>query len=97
MESYLPESIVWRKDKQGFTIPQAEWLKHELRQRMENLMDGEMLSAKLGLVDRQALQRRYLLYCNQPPNHGSMSFKDVFNPIALEMWLRRFESSLCLN
>ena len=97
MESYLPKSIVWRKDKQGFTIPQAEWLKHELRQRMENLMDGEMLSAKLGLVDRQALQRRYLLYCNQPPNHGSMSFKDVFNPIALEMWLRRFESSLCLN
>jgi len=49
------KSIVWRKDKQGFTIPQAEWLKHELRQRMENLMDGEMLSAKLGLVDRQAL------------------------------------------
>jgi len=64
---------------------------------MENLMDGEMLSAKLGLVDRQALQRRFLLYCNQPPNDGSISFKDVFNAIAVEIWLRRFESHLCLN
>jgi asparagine synthase (glutamine-hydrolysing) len=97
MESYLPESIIWRKDKRGFTIPQAEWLKYELREKVENLIGGEMISADLGLIDRQALQRRYQAYRKQPPNRGSISFKDVFNPIALEMWLRRFEGSLCLN
>jgi asparagine synthase (glutamine-hydrolysing) len=97
MESYLPASIVWRKDKQGFTIPQAEWLKHELREKVENLVGGDMLSSDLGLIDQKAIQRRYQAYCKQPPNRGSISFKDIFNPIALEIWLRQFESSLCLN
>jgi asparagine synthase (glutamine-hydrolysing) len=97
MESYLPGSIVWRKDKQGFTIPQAQWLKDELREKVESLIGGGMLSSDMGLIDRQALERRYRAYCKQPPNHGAISFKDIFNPIALEIWLRRFEGSLCLN
>jgi asparagine synthase (glutamine-hydrolysing) len=97
MEPYLPESIAWRRDKQGFTLPHGEWLKHELRPKIESLIDGEMLSADLGLIDRQALRRRYNAYCKQPANRGSISFKDVFNPIALEIWLRRFEGSICLN
>jgi asparagine synthase (glutamine-hydrolysing) len=97
MQSFLPASIIWRKDKQGFTIPQAEWLKNELRDKIEDIIGGEMLSADLGLIDRQAVQRRYQAYCKQPPNRGLISFKDVFNPIALEIWLRRFESSVCRN
>ena len=97
MESHLPKSVVWRKDKQGFTIPQAEWLKHELHDRIENLLGGEMLSVDMGLVDRQALRRRYEAYCKQRPGRGSICFKDVFNPIALEIWLRRFEGNLCVN
>jgi asparagine synthase (glutamine-hydrolysing) len=97
MERYLPESIVWRKDKQGFTLPQAEWLKHELQEKIDDLICGEMLSADLGLIDREALQRRYQAYRKQPMSRGLISFKDVFNPIALELWLRQFESSLCLH
>ena len=97
MDSYLPKSVVWRKDKQGFTIPQAEWLKHELRAKIENLISGEMLSVELALVDRQALRTCYRSYCSQPPGRGSISFKDVFNPIALEIWLRQFEGNLCVN
>jgi len=97
MEDYLPQSIVWRKDKQGFTLPHGEWLKHELRDKIESLIDGELLSANLGLIDRRGLRRRYHAYCKQPPNRGSISFKDVFNPVAVEIWLRRFEGSLCLN
>jgi asparagine synthase (glutamine-hydrolysing) len=97
MEDSLPGSVVWRKDKQGFTVPQTEWLKHELRGQIETLIGSETLSARAGLIDRQALQRRYRAYCKQPPNRGSISFKDIFNPVALEVWLRRFEGSLCLN
>jgi asparagine synthase (glutamine-hydrolysing) len=94
VENDLPASIVWRKDKQGFTIPQAEWLKHELRSKIETFLKGHLLAADLGLIDRDGLNRRYQAYCKQPPNRGSISFKDVFNPIALEIWLRRFETSL---
>jgi asparagine synthase (glutamine-hydrolysing) len=97
MESYLPESVVWRKDKQGFTIPQAEWLKHELRDRIDNIFAGATLSADMGLVDRQAFRRRYEAYCKQPARRGSICFKDIFNPIALEIWLRRFRGNLCVN
>lgn len=97
VENDLPASIVWRKDKQGFTIPQAEWLKHELREKIEGFIHGDLLAADLGLVDRDGLDRRYQAYCKQPPNRGSISFKDIFNPVALEIWLRRFETSLCVN
>lgn len=97
MEDYLPQSIVWRKDKQGFTLPHGEWLKHELRNKIESLIDGDMLSADLGLIDRQSLRQRYKAYCKQPVNRGSISFKDIFNPISLEIWARQFERSLCQN
>jgi asparagine synthase (glutamine-hydrolysing) len=97
MEDYLPESVVWRKDKQGFTLPHAHWLKHELRERVEALFAGDLLTVKLGLLDREALQRIYAAFCKQPLNRGVISFKDIFGPIALEIWARRFEGSLCLN
>ena len=94
MEGYLPESVVWRRDKQGFTLPQALWLKHELREKVEALFAGDLLTVALGLVDRKALRRTYSAYCDQPLDRGSISFKDIFAPIALELWARRFESSL---
>jgi asparagine synthase (glutamine-hydrolysing) len=94
MEEYLPESVVWRKDKQGFTLPQAQWLKHELRESVEAMFAGDLLTVQLGLLNREALQSIYAAFCNQPLNRGIISFKDIFGPIALEIWARRFESSL---
>ena len=94
MEDYLPESVVWRRDKQGFTLPHAHWLKHELRERVEALFAGDLLTVKLGLLDREALRHTYAAFCKQPLDRGAISFKDIFGPIALEIWARRFETSL---
>ncbi len=94
MEPYLPASIVWRKDKQGFINPQGEWLKHELRSQVLELLGGEMLIARHGLIDQAALRRRYAMYCRQPRERGLISFKDIFNPIAMELWARKFASNL---
>ena len=91
MEPLLPPEIAWRKDKQGFINPQSEWLKHELRPKVEALLAGEMLSARCGLIDQAGLRRRYAAYCRQAPGRGAISFKDIFNPIVLELWTRRFE------
>jgi asparagine synthase (glutamine-hydrolysing) len=97
MEPHLPREITWRKDKQGFVIPQREWFKTVLRPPVTALLKGDLLTAGCGLVDRAALQRRYAAFCAQPPDGGSISFNDVFNPIALEVWMRRFESYLTLD
>lgn len=97
MEPFLPSAIAWRKDKQSFISPQSEWLKRELRPTISELLAGDLLIADAGLVDRNALRRRYQAYCRQDGIRGAFSFKDVFNPIALEIWARRFEASLALH
>jgi len=94
MKDWLPQPIVWRKDKQGFINPQSEWLKHELRPVIERFLREDLLIVRSGLIDRDALARRYQAYCAQPPLRGAYSFKHVFNPIVLELWARRFESQL---
>jgi asparagine synthase (glutamine-hydrolysing) len=97
MEDRLPADIVWRKDKQPFTNPQSEWLKHELKDKISGMLGDEMRIARIGLVDQSALRRQYEAYCRQPALKGPLSFKDVFTPLALEVWARRFESHLRLE
>jgi asparagine synthase (glutamine-hydrolysing) len=33
----------------------------------------------------------YEQYCKQKTNQGKVWFKDIFNPLALEIWLRQNE------
>ncbi|MBV8055071.1 MAG: asparagine synthase (glutamine-hydrolyzing) [Deltaproteobacteria bacterium] len=94
MEPFLPTAIAWRKDKQGFVNPQGHWLRNELRPTIDQMLDGSLHMVDAGLVDRAALKRRFEIYCHQSPSRGLVSFKDVLNPIALELWMRRFEQHL---
>jgi asparagine synthase (glutamine-hydrolysing) len=89
---FLPPEIVWRKDKQGFVNPQSEWLKKDLRKEVEKYFDGESLIFKNEMVDRGNLTKKYEAYCQQSSGKGSIWFRDIFNPLALEIWLRKFES-----
>jgi asparagine synthase (glutamine-hydrolysing) len=97
LEDYVPQPIIWRKDKQGFINPQSEWLKHELRATVEELLNGEMLIARCGLINQPALRRRYQDYCRQPLGRGIVCFKDIFNPIVLELWAKKFSANLALS
>jgi len=94
MKSMLPEEILWRKDKQGFGIPQETWLKHELRDEVRNIFHDDCLMYKMGLVKKERLIKLYNTYCNQPQGKGTLGYKDVFNPLAIEIWLRQFENHL---
>jgi asparagine synthase (glutamine-hydrolysing) len=94
IKDLLPPAIVWRKGKQGFINPQSEWLKHELRPAVEKFISGGLLTERLGLMDAKALARLYRRYSSQPPKGGILSFKDIFNPLVLEIWARRFEPFL---
>lgn len=97
IEDWLPPEITWRKDKKGFDNPQSEWLKGGFKEQIDEFLKGELLIATQGFVDPKALQRRFEAYCKQPNAKGSIWFKDIFNSIALEFWMRRFQSNLRLN
>lgn len=91
MQPYLPPAITWRKDKQGFVNPQSEWMKHELRPGVSAYFSPDSLIFKYDLVDRKKLLYAYEGYCRQAAGKGKFWFKDVFNSLALEIWLRRYE------
>jgi asparagine synthase (glutamine-hydrolysing) len=94
MQPLLPHAIAWRKDKQNFIVPQNEWFRNELRNNMAKLLQGDWVSERLGLIDRGKFQRRYKRYLQQPANGGRLGIKDIFAPLSLEIWARRFESYL---
>src|SRR5207302_10428872 len=82
MERDLPVEIAWRRDRQGFSNPQSEWLKTVLRQQVEALLREDMLTAAHGLVNQDALRRRYAAYCRSATDRVVISLQDIVNPIA---------------
>lgn len=91
MEPYLPREIVWRKDKQGFVNPQSEWLKYNLKEQvMEYFNDRHSLIFEKSLVNQQNILRSYHDFCKN--KNSGVSYKDIFAPLSLEIWLRQFES-----
>lgn len=94
MAPLLPPEIVWRKDKQGFPVPQTNGLAGELKPAVLRLLGEEWVTESLGLLDKRSVGARYASYLSQPRQQGRLSWKDVFSPIALELWARRFEGHL---
>ncbi|NES18713.1 MAG: asparagine synthase (glutamine-hydrolyzing) [Symploca sp. SIO3E6] len=92
MEPYLPTQITWRKDKQGFVNPQGEWLKKDLKKEVINYFCEDSLIFTKGLVNRNNLLFKYEAYCKQKGKQGSIWLKEIFNPLALEIWLRKFDT-----
>jgi asparagine synthase (glutamine-hydrolysing) len=98
LSKLLPGEIAWRKDKQGFVNPQSEWLKTTLRARvLEDFFCPDALIFKHGLIDRSALLDLYDRFCRQPAGSSAIWFKDIFAPIALEVWLRTFQRFIQLD
>jgi asparagine synthase (glutamine-hydrolysing) len=94
LEPFLPSDIIWRKDKQSFPNPQGEWLKNELSDHVLQYFGPDSLIFRHGLVDRAKLLRLYSAYRSQKDGGYVYSTKDVFNPLSLEIYLRRFEKYL---
>jgi asparagine synthase (glutamine-hydrolysing) len=90
MQSYLPPEIAWRKDKKGFSNPQGEWLKQELRQPVQDAFSGDSLLSRKGIVDSSVLLRKYEQYCRQAPGRGTIWYREIFAPFSLELWMRRY-------
>jgi asparagine synthase (glutamine-hydrolysing) len=90
IEPYLPPKIAWRKDKQGFVNPQSQWLKNELKSKVLDFFKEDSLIFRKQLINRSSLLQQYEMFCHDKVT--KVHFRDVFNPLALEIWLRKFES-----
>jgi hypothetical protein len=84
----LPSDTVWRKDKNGFGIPQIEWLKQGLRANVGRIFDSDCLMYDMRLIDKCALLELYERYCSS--YYDTIPDKKVFSALALEVWLRRY-------
>ena len=93
MEEFLPSEITWRKDKQNFGNAQGELLKGSLSNKIrKNYFSSDSLIFKKEIIKRSELLKTYENYINQPINKGLVAYKEIFAPISLEIWLRKFEN-----
>ncbi|MCB9025423.1 MAG: asparagine synthase (glutamine-hydrolyzing) [Bdellovibrionaceae bacterium] len=86
MAPYLPTSIAWRRDKKGFTSPQEQWLKNELREVIHAIFKEKNSAIyRLNLINRDNLLKKYSTYCSNSKH--LISDKEIFAPLALNIWL----------
>jgi asparagine synthase (glutamine-hydrolysing) len=92
MEDMLPAEITWRKDKQGFVTPQEDWMKEELKQEiMDKFFCEDAFIFQQGFIDRKLLLDKFKAFSTGTAKGKKVWFKEIFNPLALEIWFRTFK------
>lgn len=89
--SNLPDSIVWRRDKQGFTNPQDQWMRGPLRATIDEVFRSDALMYRHDLIEKAALLRSWERYLGGGAN---IWHRDIFAAWALEIWLNSFKDFL---
>ena len=93
MEKYLPSEITWRKDKQNFGNSQGELLKGiHSKEIKNNYFSEHSLIFEKEIMEKNGLVKTFDKYINQSDNKGLVAYKQIFAPISLEIWLRKFEN-----
>ena len=93
MEEFLPPEITWRKDKQNFGNSQGDLLKGPISKEIKsNYFSSDSLIFKKEIIKRKRLIKMYNKYISQSDNKGIVAYKEIFAPISLEIWLRKFEN-----
>ena len=82
----LPETVRWRKTKLGFAAPDRGWIANDLRSRVEELLAGDLRSARY--LDVPALRRWYR--DRKGARANTESLLGLFRILSLEMWMRAF-------
>jgi asparagine synthase (glutamine-hydrolysing) len=95
IEPILPRQIVWRRDKRGFSTPEARLLRHELRGRVEELFGANAEMVRRGLVNAAEARRRFSAFVREGTGVAQrVASRDIFQLVSLELWLRAYRDSL---
>ena len=92
MRNRLPKSVVWRRDKQGFSMPQDSWISGSLNKRIRyDYLDDNSLIFKNGILDKKKVIQKFNNFTNNPSKSNAW-YREIFCAIALESWLRQYKS-----
>jgi asparagine synthase (glutamine-hydrolysing) len=86
MQRNLPASIAWRRDKLGFSNPEAKWMRTVLREQFEERFlrpDAEVFAR--GILDFNDACRSWTDFCAQ--NISSVWVREFIQLMSLEIWL----------
>ena len=78
---HVPQSLIERP-KQGFTLPLGAWLRNELREWAESLMEPRVLALS-GLLDATKVQKIWREHLDGKVNHQ----KGLWTLLTLQSWL----------
>jgi asparagine synthase (glutamine-hydrolysing) len=84
MEPYLPREIIYRP-KTGFSAPLRRWLRHELRETVDDVLDPATVRRR-GFFDPAAVSR---LVAQDRAGAVDGAYT-IFALICVELWCRRF-------
>jgi asparagine synthase (glutamine-hydrolysing) len=86
MERDLPASIAWRRDKQGFSNPEAHWMRTTLRQQFEDrFLRADAQVFDRGILDFEGVSRSWRDFCSRP--NSTVWVRDFVQLMSLEIWL----------
>ena len=95
IEPLLPPQIVWRRDKRGFSTPEARLLRHELRGQVEELLGSNAEMVRRGLVNAAEARRRFSVFVGERTGFArQIASRDIFQLVSLELWLRAYRDNL---
>jgi asparagine synthase (glutamine-hydrolysing) len=94
IQPWLPHEVVWRRVKQGFTTPEAGWMRGELQAAIREYLPPSAEVFRRELVDQQAFSALNARMCEPGRKGRNVWGRDVFRVLALEVWLRRFQGSV---
>ncbi|MEI9814900.1 MAG: asparagine synthase (glutamine-hydrolyzing) [Acidobacteriota bacterium] len=82
----LPRSIRWRRDKQGFILPEKHWLQTELASLIRSTFKGSVLG-ELGFID----PKQFLNYYEQfQKGSEPIWYTDISRALMAELWARLY-------
>jgi asparagine synthase (glutamine-hydrolysing) len=88
----LPSQIAWRRDKRGFSTPEASLLRGQLRAHVEQLLAPEAEMVRRGLVEPRAARQRFATFL--AGDRSAVGSRDIFQLLSLELWLRAYRENL---
>jgi asparagine synthase (glutamine-hydrolysing) len=94
IEPWLPHEVVWRRVKQGFSTPEAGWMRGELQEAIREYLPASAEVFRRELVDQQAFFALNARMCAPGGKGRRVWGRDVFRVLALEVWLQRFGGSI---
>lgn len=91
MQDLLPHQIIWRKDKNGFAIPEAKWVRGRYQELFSRTLQSPVESLRLGVIDEEGVKKAWRMYLQ---GRAGISFKDIFTIMCFETWANTYKEFL---